>query len=197
MSILKEVVDLMDVACKNMNLTYSDIRICELGDQMMWHGCSFRTGKDYFVAKGVKEHISIDWNGKNGALKRDLANPVNEWKGYFDMVTNHGTTEHVWNQYQVFRNIHNFCRPGGTMIHAVPIIGGWAKHCSFHYDTVFFDLLAECAGYKCITNENRLVSYRGSGRNASIDKTDVCAILLKEKDVDFVSELDFPKVNKI
>lgn len=193
--ILKEIVDLMDVACKAMGLTYADVRVCELGDQIInrWHPLT--TGKAYLINKGVQEHISIDWNGQNGALKKDLSRPIDEWKNYFDMVTNYGTSEHVSDQYQVFRNIHNFCKVGGAMVHSVPIIGGWKTHCDFHYNTEFFDLLSKETGYKCVINETRVMSFRGCLRLSSIDKTNVCAILLKEKNMDFISECVFPKTS--
>jgi len=194
--ILKEIADLMDVACKTMGLAYADVRICELGDQIInrWH--PLMTGKQYLINKGVKEHISIDWNGQNGAVKRDLSLPINEWKHYFDIITNYGTTEHVTNQYCVFKNIHDFCKKGGVMIHTVPIIGGWKNHCLFHYDTNFFGQLSQKSGYKCIINENREVSFRGSHKMSKKDRTLVCSVLLKEKDVDFMDKLDFAKIGE-
>ncbi|MFA5314304.1 MAG: hypothetical protein WC375_13470, partial [Methanomassiliicoccales archaeon] len=153
--ILKELVDLMDVAVVSMPSDYMFMRVCELGNQIMkWH--PLKTGKQYLLAKGVKEHVSIDMNGKDGALKIDLASPITKWDCYFDMVTNYGTSEHVSNQYQVFDNIHRMTAVNGVMVHVVPIIGGWATHCNFHYKTTFFMDLAEMAGYRTVLHETRL-----------------------------------------
>jgi len=86
----------------------------EMGDQMLEADLS---GKTYFTEKGV-EHTSIDRNGEHGALKLDLAEPVD--LGQFDIVTNFGTAEHVSNQRTFFRNMHDACRPGGIMVHTGP-----------------------------------------------------------------------------
>ena len=92
--ILKEIVHLMDVALEAMNKNYKEILVCELGNQRMkWN--RHRTGKVYLTDKGVLEHVSIDMNGQNGALKLNLGAPIDKWRNYFDMVTNYGTTEHV------------------------------------------------------------------------------------------------------
>ncbi len=195
--ILKEAADLTDVACKVMGITYSDIRMCELGDQFInrWHPLT--TGKQYYIDKGIKEHISIDWNGKNGALNRDLSRPVNEWKGYFDMVTNHGTSEHVESQYDVFRNIHNFCRKGGAIIGHIPAIGYMTGHCKFYYSVDFFNELCERLEYKCVINENRVMSFRGDRSFTESQRTCVNIVLIKEKDNEFISKQDVPIVYEV
>jgi len=188
--ILQKVADLMDIACDAINKKYNEIRVCELGDQRMkWH--PLLTGKKYLMEeKGVIEHISIDTNARNGAIPLDLASPIDKWNGYFDFVTNYGTTEHVYNQFEVFRNIHNFTRVGGAMIHTVPIIGGWAKHCNIHYGPRFFVDLAGLLNYNVAYAENRIVD--GRWRNQpEIDKTLVCAVLIKKEDNIFVSMENF------
>ncbi len=188
--ILQKLVDLMDIACVAINKNYNEIRICELGDQRMkWH--PLLTGKRYLTEeKKVIEHISIDINAQNGAVPLNLAAPINKWNNYFDLVTNFGTTEHVGNQFEVFRNIHNFTKIGGAMIHTVPIVGGWLRHCNIHYEPWFFTDLANLLNYKIVYAENRIVD--GRWRNQTeIDKTLVCAILIKEKDTPFIQENKF------
>ena len=54
----------------------------ELGNKIQ-QGYSF---KKYFTRLGF-EHTSVDWNGKDGALKKDLRLPLK--LGTFDMVTNY------------------------------------------------------------------------------------------------------------
>lgn len=188
--ILQEVENLMEIGCSSMNKKYSDIKVCELGNQRMkWN--NFKTGKKYLLSKGVIEHISIDLNGKDGALRLNLAEPRDEWKNYFDMVTNYGTTEHVGNQYRVFKNIHNFVKPGGVMIHTVPIVGGWSRHCNIHYEPWFFKDLALNSRYIVIASEIRIVA--GKRNQSEIDRSLVCSVLLKKEDSIFVSEENFNK----
>lgn len=186
----------MDIACHAMNKSYKDIRVCELGDQRMkWH--PLLTGKRYLTEeKGVIEHISIDINAQHGAIPLNLAALIDKWSNYFDLVTNYGTTEHVNNQFEVFRNIHNFTKVGGAMIHTVPIVGGWAKHCSIHYEPYFFTDLAIILNYRVVYAQNRIVDGRWKNQ-AEIDKTLVCAVLIKEKNVSFVSENEFNDMSGI
>ena len=48
--------------------------------------------KAFFEARGFR-HVSVDINGSDGALRKDLTEPLG--LGTFDMVSNIGTTEHV------------------------------------------------------------------------------------------------------
>jgi hypothetical protein len=45
------------------------------------------------------------------------------FKGYFDIVTNHGTTEHVMNPIASFFAIHELAKPGGIIVHDTPVLG--------------------------------------------------------------------------
>lgn len=107
------------------------------------------TYKAFFQSLGF-EHISIDWNGEHGALKRDLRKPL--W-GYelhqFDMLSNMGTTEHVDNQAGVWENIHRLVRPGGVYVGQTPYHDGlsWWWH-GDHYPTEgFFESFAALNGW--------------------------------------------------
>lgn len=171
MGINKDVIGLVDIALKAIDTPYKGLLMCELGNQKMRFG-KYKTGKEYFKALGVK-HISIDINGKSGAKKLDLAAPINRWKNTFDIVTNFGTSEHVEGQHACFENIHNFCRVGGAMVHAVPLKGTYKGHSPYHYDNTFFNKLAEANYYTVILNEAR---WRGNVL------ANVCAVLIKERD---------------
>ena len=120
--LLKEVFDTVELA---WSIIGKEIRICELGNQRMkWHP-EHRSAKNFFLSTGAKEHISIDMNGKDGALKLNLAEDLlvlhPEWKGRFDLVTNYGTAEHVQDGiYECYKNIHNFCRYGGIIVNDGP-----------------------------------------------------------------------------
>lgn len=108
-------------------------RILELGNQIMRGGPGRRTGKQYFTALGA-EHVSIDLNGEDGAVPLDLCRPLPEqYHDSFDVVTNFGTSEHIEDQVQVFKTIHDCCKVGGYMIHSVPLVGYWDGHSPHHY----------------------------------------------------------------
>jgi hypothetical protein len=90
--------------------------------------------------------VSIDIGGDENAIKADLnypVTPLGEWHyGDFDLVVNHGTAEHIFNIAQVFRTMHDYCKPGGFMIHEAPWTG-WIDHGFYSLQpTLFYDLAA-------------------------------------------------------
>jgi SAM-dependent methyltransferase len=94
------------------------------------------------------EHISIDINGMDGALPIDLEKPVPFiFLNQFDVITNYGTMEHINNQYQAFKNVHNMCKKGGIIIHCSPLKGHWPGHCRYYYTERFMRGLAKACGY--------------------------------------------------
>ena len=62
--------------------------------------------------------------------------------GAYDTVLNHGTSEHILNQMNVFAAIHAATKKGGLIMHAVPSVG-YGDHGYFCYTSrFFFDLAA-------------------------------------------------------
>jgi len=62
--------------------------------------------------------------------------------GAYDTVLNHGTSEHILNQMNVFETIHAATKQGGLIMHAVPSVG-YGDHGYFCYTSrFFFDLAA-------------------------------------------------------
>jgi len=78
-------------------------------------------------------------------LNEDLAAKYNFTK-QFDVVTNLGTSEHIMNQLFFFRNMHVTCKPGGLLLHVVPMIDV-NNHGFFHYTPLFFKSVAKLNEY--------------------------------------------------
>jgi hypothetical protein len=68
---------------------------------------------------------------------------------YFDLVTNCGTTEHVVNQVNSFKLIHEMTRPGGFMFHDVPWTG-MNMHGFFNYKPSLFYNMAVRNNYRWV-----------------------------------------------
>lgn len=98
--------------------------------------------KHYFRELGFT-HVSIDWNGDDGALALDLRDRIE--MDPFDIITNFGTTEHVSNQYAVWENIHRLVKVGGIMVSTTPLPGDWLHHGEYYPTTEFF---REFPGFK-------------------------------------------------
>lgn len=125
--------------------------------------------KTYFESLGFK-HVSVDWNGEDGALARDLRKPLS--LGQFDMVTNIGTTEHVSEQTPVWENIHNACKIDGIIVSVTPYEGNWWWHGNYYPKMKFFEQF--CAnGYEIedihldreYPNKNLYVRLKKTGHN--------------------------------
>jgi hypothetical protein len=88
--------------------------------------------------------------------------------GVFDVVTNYGTIEHVNNQFQVFKNMHDMTRNMGIMIHTLPPPGNWPNHGRYYYPEEFVSQLAASCNYEIIkaTVQNCFSDLRyGSDKN--------------------------------
>jgi len=101
------------------------------------------TYKKYFESLGFR-HVSIDTNGKDGALPLDLTKPLE--LGTFDMVTNIGTSEHVREQEPCWRNILEAMHVGSVLLCTTPQPGQWQWHGEHYPDDVFYRELAELNG---------------------------------------------------
>jgi SAM-dependent methyltransferase len=73
-------------------------------------------------------------------------------RGTFDAVINYGTTEHVLNQLNAFRVIHDAAKPGAYMVHSVPAVG-YADHGYFTYTPRLFLDIASYNGYELVSCE--------------------------------------------
>jgi hypothetical protein len=65
----------------------------------------------------------------------------------YHLITNHGTTEHVADQINCFRVIHDYAAVGATMLHVVPFTG-YFNHALYNYHPLFFFFLAHANNYE-------------------------------------------------
>ncbi len=108
---------------------------------------------EWFYKKlGFEKYKCIDMDGRHNALAFNLNEDISLKYGFkekFDLVTDHGTTEHCFDQFNVFRNAHNLCAKGGIMIHGLPF-QGHINHGLFQYQPALFDALAAANNYQII-----------------------------------------------
>ena len=69
--------------------------------------------------------------------------------GAFDLVLNFGTSEHVMNQFNAFKVMHDFAKPGG-LIYGLLLQNGYDGHGLVRYTSRFVDLLAKANGYEIV-----------------------------------------------
>jgi len=88
---------------------------------------------------GYDEYRSIDLRDSRADWRCDLNYPV-DIPERFDMITNFGTAEHIFNISEVFRSMHVLLREGGVQLHVMPVFGD-VNHGFYNiHPTVYLDL---------------------------------------------------------
>jgi len=108
------------------------------------------TTKEFYHDIGFKKYLAIDVNTDKDAVALDLNMDLGKHYGFnekFDLVTNNGTGEHVFNQYMVFKNAHDLCQPNGFMVHVLPFYR-WVDHGFYNFQPNLFPCLALQNNYK-------------------------------------------------
>jgi len=138
---------------------FSNKRVADLGPQGLSHsggpGVSLRDrfppgskGSDLYELLGCAEYRAYDLFDQR-AEKCDFNDPP-RGDGSFDVVTNFGTSEHVFNQAAVMRFAHELMKPGGVFLCTLPSAGG-RDHGFFNYQPSFFWNLARANDYQILT----------------------------------------------
>ena len=110
------------------------------------------SAKEFYQHLGFEEYKAIDADGERGSIIMDFnenLKKTNNFSAKFDLVTNFGTSEHVFNQSNFFENIHNLTKKDGLMIHVLPF-EGYFNHGYFNYHPIFFFDLAIFNNYEIL-----------------------------------------------
>jgi hypothetical protein len=114
------------------------------------------TGTGLASSRHLHEHLGfkydcVDIDGNFGSLVLDLNfdQVPPERLGKYGLTTNHGTSEHILDQRNTFKVIHDFTAPGGLMLHALPFTVH-LEHGFFNYQPNLFDALARYNSYETL-----------------------------------------------
>lgn len=146
------------------------LTVCELGNQRYTAqkvDPEPESTQAFYEKRGF-EYVCIDVNERMGAIPADLNraifgeeddlalyNGTGDICGpglrrcYYTLVTNNGTSEHIFNQATVFENIHDLCATNGLMLHILPF-APWINHGFYNYNPIFFADLAAANGYEVL-----------------------------------------------
>jgi hypothetical protein len=165
--------------------------------------------RDFWRWLGFK-YAAVDVDGSPGSIPLDLNfdSVPPEAKGKYQLVTNFGTTEHVANQLNAFKIIHDLTALNGIMIHELPT-QGMLNHGLVNYNFKFFWMLSRSNGYRFIhadflpgdnyaslpdniikfLNENCLMPGQRS-YDYKVSDAGIVVVMQKKYDNDFVPPLD-------
>jgi hypothetical protein len=145
---LNYVADLLDDTRTRLNMT-GRVFLLELGAQDIHGGTANPPAADWFLRRGywylcLDAQDEADKRNNDHCSGWDLNEPYATDREYA-VVTNFGTSEHVFNQLAVFETMHDACTEGGYMVHGVP--RSMVDHGLFNYTAKFFEALAEANDY--------------------------------------------------
>ena len=150
----------------------------------------FEVAKKYYARIfKPREQVAIDFRGPT-SLKLDLNHPISiegdepGTRKLFDLIINTGTLEHVFNQGQAFKTVHEHCAVNGVMMHAVPWTG-WVNHGFFCYQPCFFHDLAGANGYEILHSMEWRAGMQKTGELEVTDNVMLYVALRKLKDLPF------------
>lgn len=137
-----EPQSLNDVLTTVGALPYPPDELAAMADRSYARGLFERAGFHY---------VAIDYANYPNVLRLDLntdALPA-EHHARYRFIVNCGTSEHILNQWNVFKTMHEAAAPGALIYHGVP---GWGdfEHGLFQYSPKFFWALAEANGYDIV-----------------------------------------------
>lgn len=127
-------------------------------------------------------------------LQQDLNLPF-DLGARFDVCINNGTFEHVFNQANCYKAIHDHTATGGVMIHWTPCLG-WVDHGLYNVQPGFFHDLATANDYEvllaalCGTSTMvplvpGQITSEIVAANPDIQESLACAVLRKTTDAPF------------
>ena len=136
----------------------SGFSVCELGDQWMSGHKTPQLAQDWYKALGCERYVSVDGNGK-ATVTADLNRPLESqgmglaaFAGSFDLVTDFGTSEHIFDQAQVWRTMHWLTNVGGYLMFDRPT-EGYPGHCYYRVDLCLLQDVARANRYDVVRLE--------------------------------------------
>ena len=100
----------------------------------------------FYQLFGAATYASLDAVDPRATYRMDLNDPVRAL-GPFEVVTNFGSLEHVFDIGQAFRWLHRVVRPGGISLHAMPCFA-FVDHGFYNVHPCFFYEFARANAYE-------------------------------------------------
>jgi hypothetical protein len=121
-------------------------KVIEFGNQRYTAGRDFPSTEAFYKSLGFN-YLALDVNEAMGAVICDLNVTGHPHRG--ELITNNGTSEHIFNQASCFQNAHEMCKTDGIMLHILPFTP-WLNHGFYNYNPILFRDLAAANDYEMV-----------------------------------------------
>jgi SAM-dependent methyltransferase len=186
----------------DVNRLQNELEECRRGDPAMATRLEARA--IYRWTLGQSSYRAIDLGSTEPAWRQDLNRPF-DLGARFDIVVNNGTSEHIFDQANVFVMMHEHTKPGGHMIHFTCGLG-WIDHGFYNVQPHFFFDLAKYNDYDVLScvfaNEQMLFPLTAANPNPPELETDprfknalICCCLRRRSDAPFRFPTQYPYQN--
>lgn len=126
--------------------------VCDLGNLWLYENMrAVRPAREFYAELGCGGYLCLDGNGEDDALVVDLNKQV-PVDYVFDIVTDLGTGEHVFDQAQVFRTVHDLLKVRGVFVFDRPT-QRWRDH-------GFYNMQPNLIRALCAANDYELIALR-------------------------------------
>lgn len=151
--------------------------VIEFGNQRFTAGSDFASTKAFYESLGFS-YTALDVNEDMDSIIVDLNQTGHGLKA--DLVTNNGTSEHIFDQRACFQNAHEMSK--GLMLHVLPFTP-WLNHGFYNYNPILFRDLAAANDYEMVHTSiaNRWGDYVELGEWGFIEKRPAQLIASVEK----------------
>ena len=122
-------------------------QVDELMDKIFdgWGGARWTCQANFYSMFGVSRYISSDPFDKRADYHYDLNYYLPHF-GRYDIITNFGTVEHVFNVPQYFRSVHRLLKPGGILLSVMPTFGD-IDHGFYNIHPILYRGIVAHSGY--------------------------------------------------
>jgi len=141
-------------------------KVIEFGNQRYTSDRDFVTTQAFYESLGFS-YLALDVNENMGSVIVDLNETGHTYRA--DLVTNNGTSEHIFNQAAIFQNAHDMSTD--LMIHILPFTP-WLNHGFYNYNPILFRDLAFANDYEIVFGAicNRLGEFIQLGPEGFVEK---------------------------
>ena len=159
--LFRNIKSVVDMGSQELHLTLADfeklVRVAgvpnyskkDFTNLAHWPGYPFCSSKPFYEMLGAEKYSCIDLGGGHGAIPLDLNMPLEDYSlyGQYDLVTDYGNNEHIFNTAEAYRTMHRLCKQQGFMIITQVVYNGNGYYA---YDPSFFEGIAAANNYKIL-----------------------------------------------